>query len=252
MTEPLVVLERAVIGYRGRGVVEADFELDRGDVVALLGPNGSGKSTLVKGILGLAEQLAGSISLFGVPAASFQERFRIGYVPQGQTSSGPLRTTVTEVVTSGRLARKRRFQRITAADRLAVGRAIEVVGLGDRAGVAVSELSGGQHRRALIARALASEAEVLILDEPLAGVDHASQVELADTLAELVAGGATVIAVLHELGPLAPLVTRAVWLSGGRVVYRGDPARAEAELGDLSDHDPHGGLPAPAGLGFQR
>ena len=120
VTEPLIELAGGVIGYGGRPLVEADLRVERGEVVAVVGANGSGKTTLVKGVLGLAELLDGTLHLFGQPADQFRERFRLGYVPQRQTLGGPLTATVTEVVTTGRLARKRRFQPLAKADRAAV------------------------------------------------------------------------------------------------------------------------------------
>jgi len=250
--EPLVELTGGVIGYAGRPVVEADLVVRRGDVLAVVGANGSGKTTLIKGVLGLAELLAGQLRLFGQPARQVTDRSRLGYVPQRQRLGGPLTSTVTEVVTTGRLARKRRFQRLGRTDREAVLGAIVAVGLADRPTAAVAELSGGQQRRALVARALASEAEVLVLDEPLAGVDHESAVDLADALRRLIASGVTVVTVLHELGPLAPLITRVVWLDHGRVVYDGAPEPVREDLHRHMDPDPHGGDPAPSGLGFER
>jgi zinc transport system ATP-binding protein len=249
---PLIELTGGVIGYGGRPVVEADLVVRRGEVVAVVGANGSGKTTLVKGVLGLAELLDGDLRLFDQPANHVHQRFRLGYVPQRQTLGGPLTTTVAEVVTTGRLARKRRFQRLGREDRRAVLDAIATVGLADRAGAAVAELSGGQQRRTLVARALASEAQVLVLDEPLAGVDHDSAIDLAATLRELVAGGVTVVTVLHELGPLAPLITRVVWLDHGRVVYDGSPDPVRDDLHRHMDPDPHGGEDTPSGLGFER
>ncbi|MET7441288.1 ATP-binding cassette domain-containing protein, partial [Streptomyces sp. NPDC005568] len=133
------------------------------------------------------------------------------------------------------------------ADREAVRRALEQVGMSDRAKDSVDALSGGQHQRVLIARALAAEPELLIMDEPMAGVDLASQEVLARTLREQVDQGATVLLVLHELGPLEPLIDRAVVLREGCVTHDGPPPRALGQHA-LPGHDhvhPH----APAGAG---
>ena len=249
---PVLRLHDGVIGYGGHAVVRASLAVDPGEVVALVGPNGSGKTTLVKGILGLAELQRGSLELFGVPAARFRQRYRLGYVPQRQSAAGPLPSTVREVVASGRLARLRRFQPMRQADRDAIDTAIAAVGLVDHERSRVATLSGGQQRRAMIARALAAEADVLVLDEPLAGVDHESQQGVAETLTGLVEGGTTVVVVLHELGPLEPLITRVVWLDHGEV-------KADAAHDDLPallrrlphDHDPHGGARPTSRLGLQ-
>lgn len=130
--------------------------------------------------------------------------------------------TVREVVAAGRLARTG-LRPPRRADKAAVARAIDLVGMADRASDAVDALSGGQHQRVLIARALATEPDLLIMDEPMAGVDLAAQRVLAETVRAQVAAGVTVLLVLHELGPLAPLIDRAVLLRDGRVAHDGPP-----------------------------
>ncbi|MEU1026892.1 ATP-binding cassette domain-containing protein, partial [Streptomyces sp. NPDC005904] len=138
------------------------------------------------------------------------------------------------------------------ADREAVARAIELVGLGERAKDSVNALSGGQHQRVLIARALASEPELLIMDEPMAGVDLASQEVLAATLREQVAKGTSVLLVLHELGPLEPLIDRAVVLRDGCVLHDGPPPRAVGQHA-LPGHDhvhPHAADAEPVRTGL--
>jgi zinc transport system ATP-binding protein len=127
---PVVAMRGASVGYDERPAVRAvDLRIDAGEVVALVGPNGSGKTTLVRGLLGLAKVTAGEIDLFGVPAARFRERYRIGYVPQRHTVGGAIPSTVEEVVASGRLPRKRRPSRVSPADRAAVAAAIAAVDL---------------------------------------------------------------------------------------------------------------------------
>jgi zinc transport system ATP-binding protein len=233
----IIRLRHAAIGYRDHAIVhDLDLELHRGEVMAVLGANGSGKTTLLRGILGLAPVLAGSIQVFDVPVQRFSERYRLGYVPQRQAIGGGIPATVSEVVGSGRLPRKRPFSFMTAQDRHIVRAAIDAVGLSEKASQAVNTLSGGQQRRVLIARALASEPEVLVLDEPTAGVDVANQEILAATLENLVQNGTTVLLVTHELGPLAPLIEHVVILRDGRKTYDG-PAMAEAET---MDPHPHG------------
>jgi zinc transport system ATP-binding protein len=125
------------------------------------------------------------------------------------------------------------------ADRQAVEDAIAAVGLADRAGTPVATLSGGQQRRALVARALAGWAEVLFLDEPLAGVDRSSRQALAGIMAGLVDAGTTIVVVLHELGPLAPLITRVARLEAGEIVSDGPPEPMPAEALGHGDEDPH-------------
>ncbi|MFE0672362.1 metal ABC transporter ATP-binding protein [Streptomyces sp. NPDC058867] len=244
-SEPVISLRgvRADLGSRPvlRGI---DLTVHRGEVVALLGANGSGKSTAVRSVIGQVQVSAGEIDLFGTPRRRFRDWHRVGYVPQRTTASSGVPATVTEVVSSGRLSRTR-FGLLRGNDRAAVGRALELVGMADRAKDPVDALSGGQHQRVLIARALAAEPELLIMDEPMAGVDLASQEVLAATLREQVAAGTTVLLVLHELGPLEPLIDRAVVLRDGCVLHDGPPPKAVGQHA-LPGHDhvhPH----APAG-----
>ncbi|MDQ3716328.1 MAG: metal ABC transporter ATP-binding protein, partial [Actinomycetota bacterium] len=163
---PLVRLRGASIGYDQSAVLhEADFSLEAGQAVAVLGPNGAGKSTLIRGILGLADIVAGSVELFGLPRSAFKQWHRLGYVPQSHGVASGIPSTVREVVASGRLARKGLTRRFSATDRNAVEAAIDIVGLSDRIRHPVGTLSGGQQRRVLIARALAGEPDLLVLDE---------------------------------------------------------------------------------------
>ncbi|MGC5411043.1 metal ABC transporter ATP-binding protein, partial [Streptomyces sp. DT225] len=216
-SEPVIAVRdaTAVLGARPvlRGV---DLTVRRGEVVALLGANGSGKSTAVRSVIGQVPLTGGAVELFGTPLRRFRDWARVGYVPQRTTAAGGVPATIREVVSAGRLSRTR-LGIPRKADRAAVDRAIELVGLADRAKDSVNALSGGQHQRVLIARALAAEPELLIMDEPMAGVDLASQEILAATLREQVAAGTTVLLVLHELGPLEPLIDRAVVLRDGCV-----------------------------------
>lgn len=220
----LVELTDAAIGYDGESVVAGiDLRIEPGEVVAVLGANGSGKSTLVRGILGLADLHAGSVDLFGVPAGRFGQRWRIGYVPQRTTIAGALPATVREVVSSGRLARRGLGRRLGVADRAAVDAALDTVELRDLDDRPVGHLSGGQQRRVTIARALAAQPDLLILDEPTAGVDAESQIRLADTLERLSRSGTTIVLVAHELGPAAPLIDRVVVMRNGRIAFDGPP-----------------------------
>ncbi|MDG5807302.1 metal ABC transporter ATP-binding protein [Streptomyces ossamyceticus] len=236
MTEPVISLRgvRAELGSRTvlRGI---DLTVNRGEVVALLGANGSGKSTAVRTVIGQVPVTDGEIELFGTPRRRFHDWRRLGYVPQRTTAAGGVPATVTEVVASGRLSRAR-LGILRRADHEAIRRAIDLVGLADRAKDSVNALSGGQHQRVLIARALASEPELLIMDEPMAGVDLASQEVLARTLRGEVARGTTVLLVLHELGPLEPLIDRAVVLRDGCVLHDGPPPKAVGQHA-LPGHD---------------
>lgn len=236
----------------GREVLHGiDLRVESGEMLVLLGPNGSGKSTLVRALLGLVPLSGGRTEIYGVPPADFRDWHRIGYVPQRLTVGGGVPATVREVVASGRIARRSRLRPFaTAADRAAVQRALEQMRLTDRAGQPAQRLSGGQQQRVLIARALAGEPDLLVMDEPTAGVDAASQEALAATLHDLIRQGRTIVVVAHELGPLEPLVTRAVVLEQGRIVHSGAPPAPEGECalpGHRHQH-PHGAEPASGSL----
>ncbi|MFF8639946.1 metal ABC transporter ATP-binding protein [Streptomyces sp. NPDC015345] len=234
--EAVISLRKVTAELGSRPVLRGiDLTVGRGEVVALLGANGSGKSTAVRTVIGQVPVSGGEVEIFGTPRRRFRDWARVGYVPQRTTAAGGVPATISEVVTSGRLSRAR-FGLLRKADREAVARAIDLVGLADRAKDSVNALSGGQHQRVLIARALASEPELLIMDEPMAGVDLASQEVLAATLREQVAKGTSVLLVLHELGPLEPLIDRAVVLRDGCVLHDGPPPRAVGQHA-LPGHD---------------
>jgi zinc transport system ATP-binding protein len=215
--EPVIAMTKVTAELGGRPVLRGiDLAVRPGEVAALLGPNGSGKSTAVRAAVRQVPVTGGALTLFGTPVRRFRDWHRVGYVPQRSTAAGGVPATVREVVTAGRLAR-RGLKPLTRADRAAVDRALDLVRLGERARDSVDALSGGQHQRVLIARALSAEPELLILDEPLTGVDLPSQRVLAETLRAETKRGTAVLLVLHELGPLQPLINQAVVLARGRV-----------------------------------
>ncbi|MGH3330905.1 MAG: metal ABC transporter ATP-binding protein [Nocardioidaceae bacterium] len=227
----VVEIRGGSVALGGRPILRGiDLTVHKGDVVAVLGANGSGKSTLVRTMLGLVPTSHGHVSLFGTPLARFGDWQRVGFVPQRVSATAGVPASVWEVVASGRLSRRPFLRPMRKADRAAVRAAIDAVGLAERAKDGVSTLSGGQQQRVLIARALAGEPEVLVLDEPTAGVDQPSQQAFADALAALVERGATVVLVAHELGPMAPLVDRTVVMRDGRVAYDGPPVETAHEV----------------------
>lgn len=204
-----------------------------------MGPNGSGKSTLIRSIFGLSQVQSGTVEVFGTDRRRFRSWARVGYVPQRATVTGGIPTTVREVVAAGRAAGRNWFAPLRAADRARISDAIESVGLAEKEREPIATLSGGQQRRALIARALATDPELLVLDEPTAGVDAANQVALAGILADLAAAGTTLVLVTHELGPARPVFHRTIAMRGGAVVYDGPDVGAPDEHDDSWHHD-HG------------
>lgn len=225
---------------------DVDLQVRAGEAVAVLGGNGSGKSTTLRTVLGLIAFQQGSVKLFGTDLAKFHSWDRVGYVPQ-HSSLNVSNATVREIVSSGRLSHHRVFQWLNRDDRAHVTRALELVGLADRAKWPFRDLSGGQKQRALIARALSSEPELLIMDEPLAGVDLHSQAGLAQLLGELRSDGMGLAVVLHEQGPMAPVLDRWVTLCDGRIVT-GEPggatdcAPASLDSSSLGLFDPVAGV----------
>ncbi len=242
-SQTIVSLRGASFGYADRAVVsDVTMDIHAGEVVAILGPNGSGKSTLVKGLLGLNNHLGGQVALFGTPIDRFHDHARLGYVPQRHTLSASVRATVAEVVAIGRLPHQSWLGRANHEDRRIIEESLAVVGLDDRASIDVGTLSGGQQRRVLIARALAAQPDVLIMDEPTAGVDLASQEILSQVLARLAARGATMLIVTHELQALRRVLTRIIEINQGRVTFDGHPADHElsqAPPGPDHLHDGH-------------
>jgi zinc transport system ATP-binding protein len=233
-TGTVLEVEGGAVAIAGRPVLRGiSLTVTAGEFVALMGANGSGKSTLVRAMTGLRPLANGSVRLFGTPLDEFRAWHRVGFVPQRPGAAGGVPASVWEVVASGRLTRRRWLHPLLRSDRAAIRSALDVVGLADRATDGVTTLSGGQQQRVLIARALAGEPELLFLDEPTAGVDLPNQQALAAALGVLKRRGATVVLVAHELGPMAPLVDRAVVMRDGRVAYDGPP---------LADHEVHGPL----------
>ena len=239
MTNPVQVHDGTVV-LGGRPVLRGvDLTVTSGEVVAVLGANGSGKSTLVRAVLGLVPLRRGSVELFGTPLSAFRDWKRVGYVPQRVTATAGVPASVWEVVAAGRIAHRRAWQPLRRSDRRVIRESLDAVGLSDRSRDGVATLSGGQHQRVLIARALAGEPDLLVLDEPTAGVDLASQDLFAGVVGRLLERGTTVVLVAHETGPLAPLIARTVVMRDGRTVYDGEPlASFEDAPHDHAHHAP--------------
>jgi zinc transport system ATP-binding protein len=233
---PLAVELRGVsFAYAAGPPVLADVDLAvaPGELVAIAGPNGGGKTTLVRIVLGLERPDGGHALLFGEPAHRFSRRAELGYLAQRSQLGADAPTTVREVVAAGRLVRSGLLGPLGASHGRAVDEAIARVGLSAIADRPLTRLSGGQQQRAFIAKALAAEPSLLVLDEPTTGVD----VEAQDALAELLDRihrelGVTILYVSHEFGAVERYVERLVLVRGG-IVFDGPP-------GDLPGvwHDP--------------
>jgi len=238
---PLAVeLQRVGFAYPGAPPVlrDVDLAVEPGGFVAIAGPNGGGKTTLLRIALGLEQAQTGSALLFGEPAARFGGRSGIGYLAQRSDLGIESPVTVREVVAAGRVSRRGVFGPLRRGDRAHVERMIERVGLADRSGAPISTLSGGQRQRAFIAKALAADPQLLVLDEPTAGVDVDAQESLASLLDRLHRElGVTILFVSHEFGAVERFVERLVLVRGG-VVFDGDPAALPATWHDPSHVHP--------------
>ena len=221
---PLISVDDVTFGYGEIPVLESvSIDVEPGSFLGLVGPNGSGKSTLLDLMLGLRRPNEGTVSLFGEPAHEFDAGERIGYVPQDTTKTArEMPVTVREVVEMGRYPR-RLFGRFSPEDRRAVEEALEQVGISDLASRRVGRLSGGQRQRVFIARALASEADLLALDEPTVGVDADSREEFYSLLHDLNATGLTVILIEHDIGVVTTYATDIACLNR-QLYFDGDPS----------------------------
>lgn len=210
----------------GRPVLRGiDAEMSGGELVGIVGPNGAGKSTLVRAMLGLVPASGGSVQIGKADAARMAPRDiarLLAYLPQGQTLHWPL--SVERLVGLGRLPYLAPMSRIGAADRVEIEAAMRRTGVADLAGRNAIELSGGERARVMLARALAVEAEGLVVDEPLAALDPGHQIDVMRLLAREAEDGLLVVAVLHDLTMAARYCTRLLLIDDGRLVADGPPA----------------------------
>ncbi|EYT63154.1 ABC transporter [Dietzia sp. UCD-THP] len=190
-----------------------------GEITVLLGPNGSGKSTLLQAMLGLVTPTGGSVRVLDSPVRRALRTGRVAAVPQSDAVDDRFPVTAGEVVMQGRRRFTGPWRRPSSADRLAVDRALDRVGLSPIAGRRIGELSGGQRRRVLLARCLAQEAELLLLDEPFNGMDAGSEEVYIDVLRDLTASGRTAVVSTHHLGTVDRLADSVALLNGGLVAH---------------------------------
>ena len=221
---PFVEIEKVSFRYGEVSVLEdIDLTVEPGDFLGIIGPNGSGKTTLLRIMLGLLTPTSGQVRLFGHPPASLKQWGRLGYVPQKVAFDPSLPVTVGEVVTSGLVATLGLLRRVRAAERRRVGDVLAQVGMTAYASARVGALSVGQQQRVLIARALVSDPELLILDEPTGGVDPEAQTSFYALLHHLNREReVTLILVSHDIGVVAKEVTRLACLNR-RLIFHGRP-----------------------------
>ncbi|ALJ21814.1 metal ABC transporter ATP-binding protein [Microbacterium sp. No. 7] len=195
-----------------RALDDVTLTVPAGQVTGLIGMNGSGKSTLFKTIIGLVQPQRGEVLVDGHRPAAARRRGTIGYVPQSEDIDVTFPVSVRDVVAMGRYGRQGPLRRASAADRAAVDAALARVDLTDLADRQIGRLSGGQRKRAFVARGIAQEADVLLLDEPFAGVDKRSEAMIVRVLRELAAAGRTLLVSTHDLHALPALADGAVLL----------------------------------------
>jgi ABC-type Mn2+/Zn2+ transport system ATPase subunit len=214
MSGPALALQEVSFGYDGRPVLKGvTFSIEQGEFCALLGPNGAGKSTLLRGMLGLLPVLAGRIE-YGFDRRASPP----GYVPQRETLDPVFPLTVLEVVLMGTFARLWPLQPAGRREHRLAARCLANVGLESIAAQPFWALSGGQKERVLIARALAAEPRLLLLDEPTAGVDPGATVAIMDVITRLNREqGLTVVLVSHQLRIVRQVVRSVIWVDNGSV-----------------------------------
>ncbi len=212
--------EDVCFSYGGAAVLgKARFHVHAGQLAAFVGPNGAGKTTIIRLILGLSKPSSGRVEVLG--ASPLKARAKIGYVPQSSSHDAAFPISTLEVVRMGRL--KPWSRRMGDHDEEAVHRAIDMVGLRGREAVPYAALSGGQRRRALVARALAGEPALLVLDEPTANMDEESEERLFAALSSL-KGKTTVLLVTHDDDFVSALTDAVYCVGGGGVVVRHEVA----------------------------
>lgn len=214
MGESALSFEDVTFAYVDEPVIEeVTLLVERGDFVGVVGPNGSGKSTLLKLALGLLQPDSGRVSLFGDRPTDDTARRRVGYVPQrGSEVDRRMPITVEEVVSLGRVP-SAGFKRFDGDDRTRVREALERVGIESLIDRRVGSLSGGQRQRTLVARALAADAELLVLDEPTVGIDASARESLYALLDSLNDEGITIVLIDHDLSTLIQHVDRIAQLN---------------------------------------
>lgn len=233
---------------------DVNLELKPGKIHGLVGMNGSGKSTFFKSVMGLVSPDRGTIHIYGESPAVARRSSRLAYTPQSESIDWSFPIRVADVVLTGRYGRMGLTRRASSDDRIATESALARVGLQDLGERQIGELSGGQRKRVFIARSLAQGADLLLLDEPFAGVDKRSEATIAGLLRELAAEGKTILISTHDLVAI-PELCDDVALINQRIVFHGptdeamQPKRLSLAFGGFV---PYEGAPAEAHAGNGR
>ena len=221
---PAITVDEVTVHYGDTLALDrASLTLERGRICGLIGMNGSGKSTLFKTIMGIVDPDSGRVSIDGGPTQRARRAGALGYVPQSEDVDWDFPLSVRDVVMMGRYGRMGPLRMSRKADREAVEKALARVELTEFADRQIGQLSGGQKKRAFVARGLAQGATILLLDEPFAGVDKRSEATITGLLKELAEAGATVLVSTHDLNALPALADEAILLMR-RVLLHDSPA----------------------------
>lgn len=241
-----LAFEQVTFGFQRLPVLrEVSLRVAPGEFVAVVGPNGSGKSTLVKLGVGLLAPSHGVVRLFGTPVGKFHEWGRVGYVPQRAAATAAVPVSVEEVVRTGLAGQTGLLRRPSRAQRDQLASVMEIMGVADLRRDAIATLSGGQQQRALIARALVTGPELLVLDEPTTGVDAQARHTLRESLEHLHhQDGVAMVYISHDPQGFAGLADRVVEMRAGRAIELGEAAgghsHADATAGAPAPEDDHG------------
>ncbi len=196
--ETSIEVHNLTVSYHSKPVLwDVDFELPKGKIIGVVGPNGSGKTTMLKTVMGLMKPDSGYTEIFGQPLDKVRER--VSYVPQRESVDWDFPADVMDVVLMGRYRKNNLFKRITKEDRRIATEALEKVNLLEFADRQISQLSGGQQQRVFIARSLAQQADIYLMDEPFVGVDAATEDAILKLLRDMKNEGKTVVIVHHDL-----------------------------------------------------
>lgn len=226
MTDPIISVSGLAVRYGAvQALSDVSLELMPGRIIGVIGMNGSGKSTLFASIMGTVKRTAGTVQLFGGDPAKARRNNLVSFVPQSEAVDWDFPISVSDVVMTGRYGRLGVTRRPRAGDREAVARAIERVGLSEFADRQIGELSGGQRKRVFVARGIAQEASLMLLDEPFAGVDKGSEHTIIQLLRTLADEGRGILISTHDLAGVPELCDEVVLLKN-RVLFHGPPAEA--------------------------
>ncbi|MEP7113319.1 MAG: metal ABC transporter ATP-binding protein [Ilumatobacteraceae bacterium] len=229
---PILEVDRVGVQFgETRALFDVSFSVQRGELIGVIGPNGAGKSTMFKAICGLVNH-TGNVEVNGVHCHHRTDRMDIAYIPQRNDADLTFPISVGELVMAGRRRFRRWFARPTESDRSVATEALGKVGLGGAESRSLNELSGGQLQRAYLARALAQQASVVLLDEALSGVDQPTTAELFDVFSTLAAEGTTILVATHDLALARRRFARCIAVNG---TVRGDGPPEQVLAADVLD-----------------